>query len=53
LEAPGAATMCRGDGPVYMAMDHVHGRLASLDRRPTELGSMVSMGKPNFISQPD
>jgi hypothetical protein len=53
LEAPGAAAVRNGDGPEYMAMDHVHGRLASLERRPTALGSMVSMGKPNFINQPD
>ncbi len=45
--------MRNGDGPEYMAMDHVQGRLASLDRCPTELGSMVSMGQDNFINLPD
>src|SRR5579864_8526706 len=49
LEAPGAAAMRRGDAPEYMAMDHVHGRLASFDR-PMAFGSMVSMVKPNFIN---
>jgi hypothetical protein len=33
-----------------MAMDHVQGRLASLERRPTALGSMVSMRQDNFIN---
>jgi hypothetical protein len=50
LEAPEAAAMRNGDWPEYMAMDHVQGRLASLDRRPTALGSMVSMGQANFIN---
>jgi hypothetical protein len=27
-----------------MAIDHVHGRLASFERCPTALGSMVSIG---------
>ncbi len=39
--------MRNGDGPEYMAMDHVHGRLASLERCPIALGSMVSM-QDNF-----
>jgi hypothetical protein len=43
LEAPGAAAIRNGDGPEYMAMDQVHGRLASLERCPIALGSMVSM----------
>src|SRR4051812_13758104 len=51
LEAPGAAAMCNGDSPAYMAMDHVQGRVRSLERRPTALGSMVSMGKDNFINR--
>jgi hypothetical protein len=33
-----------------MAMDHVQGRLASFERCPTALGSMVSMVKPDFIN---
>src|SRR5258707_13796100 len=45
LVAPGAAASCKGDSPAYMAMDQVHGRLASLERCPTALGSMISMGK--------
>ena len=53
LEAPGAAAMRSGDGPAYMAMDHVHGRLASLERCPTALGSMVSMRQDNFNNLPD
>src|SRR5689334_9931663 len=43
LEAPGAAFMRKGDAPEYMAMDHIQGRLASLERCPTALGSMLSM----------
>src|SRR5256885_5429075 len=52
LEAPGAADMRNGDAPEYMAMDHVQGRLASLERCPTALGSIVSMAQVNFINQP-
>src|SRR6185437_4053452 len=50
LDAPGAAAMFRGDAPEYMAMDHVHGRVRSLERCPTALGSIVSMSKDNFIN---
>jgi hypothetical protein len=53
LEAPGAAVMRNGDEPEYMAIDHVQGRLASLERRPTVLGSMVPMRRDNFINLPD
>src|SRR6185312_8456381 len=45
LEAPGAAAVRKGDSPTYMAMDHVQGRVRSLERCPTALGSMVSMLK--------
>src|ERR1700704_6783589 len=45
LVAPGAAASRKGDSPAYMAMDHVHGRLASFERCPTALGSMVSMAQ--------
>src|SRR5438270_2984741 len=41
--APGAGASRSGDGPAYMAIDHVHGRLASFERCPTALGSMVSI----------
>src|SRR5712672_599563 len=51
LVAPGAAASCKGDSPAYMAIDQVHGRLASLERCPTALGSMISMGN-NFINHP-
>src|SRR6478609_9796060 len=43
LEAPGAAASRSGEGPAYIAIDQVHGRLASLERWPIALGSMVSM----------
>src|SRR5579859_3935285 len=44
LSAPGAGASRSGDAPVYMAIDQVQGRLASFERCPTALGSMVSIG---------
>jgi len=50
FDAPGAAAIRKGEAPAYMAIDQVHGRLASLERWPTALGSMVSMRPDNFIN---
>src|SRR5579864_1378504 len=44
FSAPGAGASRRGDGPAYIAIDQFHGRLASFERCPTALGSMVSIG---------
>src|SRR5579864_4448277 len=50
FDAPGAGPSRSGDGPAYMATDQVHGRLASFERCPTALGSMVSIGVAGAIS---